>query len=313
MSRLINGLHHITALGGEPQANLDFYAGVLGLRLVKKTINFDATNVYHLYYGDETGQPGTIMTFFPYPGITRGRIGTGQVTITSFSIPANSVDYWAKRLESKNIPFQSPSRRGDETVLPLEDPDGLLLELVATDQDKRSGWTQGDVPAEHAIRGFFGISVCVGNPMATQHLLTTTLEHTVVDEHGGRTRLQAGDGGPGTLIDLVCPPNPVRGLQGGGTIHHVAFSTDSDETQKQIREKLAQAGMQVTAVLDRQYFHSIYFREPGGVLFEVATTPPGFARDEEVAELGTSLKLPPWEEKNRERIEQNLQPITMNS
>lgn len=309
MPRLINGLHHITALGGEPQPNVDFYTRVLGLRLVKKTINFDATDVYHLYYGDETGQPGTIMTFFPYPGIQRGRIGTGQVTITSFSIPADSVDYWAKRLESHNVLFQSPSRRGNETVLPLEDPDGLLLELVANDQDTRSGWSGGDVSAEHAIRGFFGISVCVGNPMATQHLLTHTLEHTILQEEQGHTRLQAGDGGPGTYIDLACPPNAVRGLQGGGTIHHVAFSTDTDETQKQIRERLTEAGMQVTAVLDRQYFHSIYFREPGGVLFEVATNPPGFARDEDVAELGTTLKLPPWEEKNRGSIEQNLAPI----
>ena len=312
MSRLINGLHHITALGGDPQANVDFYAGVLGLRLVKKTINFDATNVYHLYYGDETGQPGTIMTFFPYPGIQRGRIGTGQVTITSFSIPENSVDYWAKRLESKGVSFQSPSRRGNETVLPLEDADGLLLELVATNQDIRSGWAGGEVPAEHAIRGFFGISVCVGNPMATQHLLTNTLEHSIVKEEQGRTRLQAGDGGPGTFIDLACPPNPVRGLQGGGTIHHVAFSTDTDGTQKEIREHLAEAGMQVTAVLDRQYFHSIYFREPGGILFEVATNPPGFAKDEEVANLGSTLKLPPWEEKNRAQIEQHLTPITIN-
>lgn len=310
MSQLINGLHHITALGGHPQPNYDFYTKILGLRLVKKTINFDATDVYHLYYGDETGQPGTIMTFFPYPGIQRGRIGTGQVTITSFSVPSDSVDYWAKRLEEHKVSFQSPSRRGDETVLPLEDPDGLLLELVANDYDQREGWSGGEVSAEHAIRGFFGVSICVADPMSTQHLLTNTMEYSVVSDKPGRTRLQAGDGGPGTIIDLVCPPNAVRGLSGGGTIHHVAFSTDSDDTQQQIREKLVEAGMQVTQVLDRQYFHSIYFREPGGVLFEVATNPPGFAKDEEVANLGTALKLPPWEEKNRDAIEQNLIPIT---
>lgn len=309
MPQLINGLHHITALGSKPQPNVDFYANVLGLRLVKKTINFDATDVYHLYYGDETGQPGTIMTFFPYPGISRGRIGTGQITITSFSVPEDSIDYWAKRLESHGVTFQSPSRRGEETVLPLEDPDGLLLELVANGQDSRTGWTQGEVPGEHAVRGFFGISVCVDNPSATQYLLTNTMEHEVVQENGGRVRLQAGEGGAGTFVDLTCPPNAVRGMQGGGTIHHVAFGTDSDETQQQIRERLTEAGMQVTAVMDRQYFHSIYFREPGGVLFEVATNPPGFAIDEEVGELGTALKLPPWEEKNRSRIEQSLLPI----
>ncbi len=310
MSQLINGLHHITALGGHPQPNVDFYGKTLGLRLVKKTINFDATDVYHLYYGDETGQPGTIMTFFPYPGIQRGRIGTGQVTITSFAIPADSVDYWAKRLEEKGVSFQSPSRRGNETVLPLEDPDGLLLELVADDNDQRKGWGGGEVPGEHAIRGFFGVTICVANPMATQHLLTNTMYYAVVSDKPGRTRLQANNGSPGSIVDLTCPPNAQRGLSGGGTIHHVAFSTDSDDTQQQIREKLVEAGMQVTQVLDRQYFHSIYFREPGGVLFEVATNPPGFAQDEDVANLGTELKLPPWEEKNRAAIEQNLIPIS---
>jgi len=310
MPQLINGLHHITALGGHPQPNVDFYTKILGLRLVKKTINFDATDVYHLYYGDETGQPGTIMTFFPYPSIQRGRIGTGQVTITSFSIPSDSIDYWIKRLEEHQVSFQSPSRRGEETVLPLEDPDGLLLELIANGRDDRPGWTEGDVPGEHAIRGFFGISICVADPMETRHLLVNTLEHEVIIEKPGYIRLQAGEGGPGTFVDLTCPPNAQRGLSGGGTIHHVAFSTDNDDTQRQIREKLVGAGMQVTQVLDRQYFHSIYFREPGGVLFEVATNPPGFAKDEDVANLGTALKLPPWEEKNREAIEQNLVPIS---
>ncbi|MGD1892081.1 MAG: VOC family protein [Cyclobacteriaceae bacterium] len=211
MSQLINGLHHITALGGHPQTNVDFYSKTLGLRLVKKTINFDATDVYHLYYGDETGQPGTIMTFFPYPGIQRGRIGTGQVIITSFSIPNDSIDYWARRLEEHKVSFQSPSRRGDETVLPLEDPEGLLMELVAGEKAQRKGWGGGEVPEEHAIRGFFGVTICVVNPKATQHLLTNTMEYSVVSDKPGRIRLQASNGSPGSIVDLACPRNAQRG------------------------------------------------------------------------------------------------------
>ena len=309
MPQLINGLHHITALASDPQRNVDFYAGVLGLRMVKKTINFDAPDVYHLYYGDETGQPGTIMTFFPYAGIRRGRVGSGQVTATLFSIPADSVDFWIDRLREHQVAFQAPQTRSDETVIALEDHDGLRLELIANDRDSRPGWDNGQIPVAHAIRGFYGITICVEDPAPTVQLLTELLEYREVEASEGRVRLEAGDGGPGTVVELWCAPGMEQGLGGGGTIHHVAFSTDSDETQQQIRQKLAQAYQNPTAVLDRQYFHSIYFREPGGVLFEVATNPPGFAVDESVEELGTALKLPPWQEVNREAIVRALTPI----
>ena len=311
MPRLINGLHHITALASDPQRNVDFYARVLGLRMVKKTINFDAPDVYHLYYGDETGQPGTIMTFFPYAGIRRGRVGSGQVTATLFSIPTDSVDFWTDRLQQHQVSFQAPQTRADETVIILEDHDGLRLELIANNRDSRPGWDNGQIPATHAIRGFYGITICVEDAGPTVELLTELLEYREVEAPEGRIRLEAGDGGPGTVVELWCAPGMERGLSGGGTIHHVAFSTDSDETQQQIRQRLAQAYQNPTAVLDRQYFHSIYFREPGGVLFEVATNPPGFAVDESVEELGTALKLPPWQEVNREIIARALTPIRL--
>lgn len=305
---LINGLHHVTALASDPQKNVDFYAGILGLRLVKKTINFDAPDVYHFYYGNELGAPGTILTFFPYSGLVRGRHGKGQLTTTAFSIPSNSLGYWTERLKKFNIPFQQPQERMNEGFIYLEDHDGLGIELIANDKDNRPGFTYGQVAEEHSIRGFHSVTLSEDGYEKTAGLLTTYMDHRKVEEQGNRFRYSAS-GKVGDLVDIVCEPDRLRGLQGAGTVHHVAFSTDSDDTIRQMQQKLANARAHVTTVLDRQYFHSIYFREPGGVLFEVATNPPGFAIDEEPAHLGEALKLPSWEEPNRPAIEAGLKPV----
>lgn len=312
MKKLVNGLHHITALASDAQRNLDFYAGILGLRLVKKTINFDAPEIYHLYYGNEKGSPGTIMTFFPYPGIPQGRKGKGQLTVTSFSIPENSLDYWIKRLEKFGIAFEDPQQRFDEVVIYFEDHDGLGLELVANKRDERPGFTYGNVPKENAVKGFYGMTLSEECYEKTAGLLVGQMDHQLIVEKGNRFRYSAS-GKPGDFVDILCQPEALKGIGGYGTIHHVAFATDNDVTQLMAREKLLAFGLNVTPVLDREYFHSIYFREPGEVLFEIATIPPGFAVDEPLEHLGGTLKLPPWEEKNRKKIEQELSPIELDT
>lgn len=306
MSKLISGLHHITALSSDAQKNYDFYAGLLGLRLVKKTINFDAPDVYHLYYGNEQGSPGTIMTFFPYQGIPRGRKGKGQLIATSFSILKSSLDYWMKRLDKFGVPYEDPEARfDDEIVLYFEDTDGLGLELVANDRDLRPGFTYGNIPLEYSIRGFYGITLCEEGYEKTAALLTTQMDHFLIAEKGNRFRY-ATQRDPGAYVDVLCSPDTLQGLPGAGTIHHVAFATKDDNSQVEVREKLAHVGLNVTPVIDREYFHSVYFREPGGILFEIATIPPGFAIDEDPAHLGEALKLPPWYEKHRSQIEKGL-------
>ncbi len=307
-NQLINGIHHVTAMADDPQRNVDFYAGILGLRLVKKTINFDAPDVYHFYYGNEIGAPGTIMTFFPYAGIRRGRKGSGQLTATSFAVPANSLGFWVDRIKKFGLNPSQPQTRFDEEYLSFEDFDGLTLELVATDQDNRPPFTYGQIPEEHSIRGFYGVALTEDRYESTAELLTNTMQHQKIAEAGNRLRFSAS-GKPGDFVDLVATSGGQRGLGGGGTVHHLAFSTDNDHSQLDIRRKIAEIGLHVTPVLDRQYFHSIYFREPGGILFEVATNPPGFLFDESKENLGTALKLPPWEEPNRLAIETGLKPV----
>lgn len=308
MNKLVLGLHHITALASDAQKNVDFYAGILGLRLVKKTINFDAPEVYHLYYGNENGSPGTLMTFFPYPGISQGRKGKGQLTVTSFSIPENSMDYWTKRLDKFSVPYEGPQKRFDEVFIYFEDPDGLGLELVANSKDTRPGFTYGNIPNEFAIKGFYGITLSEECYERTAGLLVGQMDHTLITEQGNRFRYSAS-GKPGDFVDILCNPDALKGLAGYGTVHHVAFATASDKTQLEAREKLLKFGLNLTPVLDREYFHSIYFREPGGVLFEIATLSPGFTIDEPLEHLGESLKLPPWQEQNRNLIEKQLIPI----
>ena len=310
MNQLITGLHHVTAMASDAQKNIDFYAGILGLRMVKKTINFDAPDVYHLYYGNEEGSPGTIMTFFPFPAIMKGRKGKGQLTVTSFSIPENSLGYWMKRLEKFNIPYKNPQERFDnESCIYFEDGDGLGIELVANKIDERKGFTYGQIPGEHALKGFYSVSLEEEGYERTAGLLTQQMDHQLIKEKGNRFRFSAS-GKAGDLVDVICSPDSMKGLNGSGTVHHLAFATPTNESQLHFREKINSTDIvNPTPVLDRQYFHSIYFREPGGILFEVATNPPGFTVDESKEHLGESLKLPSWEEPNRNKIEQALIPV----
>jgi glyoxalase family protein len=308
MSQLITGLHHITAFAGDPQQNVNFYSGILGLRLLKKTVNFDANEVYHLYYGNEKGDPGS-LTFFPYSGIQRGKKGLGQVTVTAFSIPANSLEYWVKRLGKFGVRHNAPQERfEDEVVIYFEDHDGLGIELIANERDDRPSYSNGIIPEEHAIKGFYGAGFSLPGYEKTGQVLTEVLDHKLIVEKGSRFRYSAS-GKAGDFIDIIFYPNQQRGLSGGGTVHHIAFATPDYSTQVKAQERIANSGLQVTPVLDRSYFKSIYFREPQGILFEVATIPPGFALDEEIEHLGKELKLPEWLEGKRSAIEQYLPPI----
>jgi glyoxalase family protein len=309
MGKKITGLHHVTALTSDPQQNVDFYSGILGLRLVKKTINFDAPDVYHFYYGNEKGDPGTILTFFPFPGMVKGRKGKGQVTVTSFSIPANSAGYWTDRLSKFRIPVEGPfDRFMNESYIYFEDPDGLGLELVANGCDKRQGFTYGHIPQEHAIKGFYGVTLVEENYERTARLLSDSMDHSLVEINSNRYRFASGQG----FVDIIHAPDAGRASGGSGTVHHVAFATPDDNTQQEIRERLLDGRIvNPTPVIDRQYFHSIYFREPGGVLFEAATSNIGFTLDETEEHLGENLKLPPWEEKNRSSIERLLAPVQL--
>ena len=290
---------------------MDFYAGLLGLRLVKKTVNFDDPETYHLYYGDGEGSPGSIMTFFPWGEAPLGLQGSGQLSVTSFSIPESSLGYWTDRLIDHGIRFERISQRFDDTVISFADPEGMKLELIASVTDDRRPWEDGTVPAEHAARGFHHVTLSERAPERTTKLMTGTLGFRQVEEEDGRFRFEAGGGGPGNLVDVVDGSVGSRGRMGVGTVHHVAFRAESDEHQLEIREEVARLGYDVTPVLDRNYFHSIYFREPGGVLFEIATDPPGFAVDEEPEHLGEHLKLPPWLETRREHLEEVLPQLRL--
>jgi glyoxalase family protein len=304
------GIHHVTAIGGDAQRNVDFHTGVLGLRLVKKTVNFDDPRSYHLYYGDELGRPGTIMTYFIWPGAPRGRQGTGQVTATAFSVPAGSIGYWAERLEANDVPVQGPADRLGDRVLSFEDPDGMRLELVApSDTDPRTPWEGGGVPTQHAIRGFHSVTLSLIGFEETARLLTGTLGFRAAATYAGRYRFEALGREPGSIVDLLSVPDAPGGLTAAGTVHHVAWRTPDDQRQLAWREDLIEAGYDVTPVLDRSYFHSIYFREPGEVLFEIATDQPGFAVDEPPERLGTSLRLPARLEPIRGELEHALPTI----
>jgi glyoxalase family protein len=304
-------LHHVTATADDAQSDLDCYEDAFGLRLVKKTVNFDNHNVYHFYYGDERGTPGTIWTTFPYRGhgVRVGTKGAGQITATTFSVPAGSLDAWRSRLRAGGYtPVDLSERFGDEAIAVI-DPSGLVIELVAGTGDARVPWIARGFDAATAVRGIHSVTMTIRSPAATIAFMREQLGYEVVAEKGDRTRLAVGGDTPGHLIDVVHAPEAVGAVNGLGTVHHVAMAVPNDEDQLRLRERLLHAGARVTDVLDRQYFKSIYFREPGGVLFEVATMGPGFATDEPVAQLGRSLKLPPWEEPYRMSIEAGLPAI----
>lgn len=305
MNTNTRGIHHVTAISGEPQRNVDFYVGVLGLRMVKKTVNFDDPGTYHLYYGDEDGNPGSIMTFFPWANAPRGTQGTGQLTVTSFSIPENSLDFWTDRLAENSVSFDEPETRFGNTILSFADPDGMRLELAAN-RDGREPWRGGTVPAENAVRGFHDVTLSVAIPERTAEVMMEHLGFRETATENECIRYEAGEGGSGNFVDVVGGAVDSAGRMGVGTVHHVAFRVPDYETQERLREEIAALGFDVTPVLERNYFRSIYFREPGGVLFEIATDPPGFTDDEPLDELGANLKLPPWLEARRERIEQAL-------
>jgi glyoxalase family protein len=306
-----HGLHHVTPIASDPQANVDFYTRALGLRLVKQTVNFDAPDTYHLYYGDEQGSPASLLTFFPWPDVPKGRRGAGMTTETAFSVPGTSLGWWHERFTRLGVDADPPFTRGEEDVLTFRDPDGMVIELVASDGDRRSGWDGvAAIPAEHAVRGLHAITLSERQLDPSAAMLTDLLGMNLAGETGERARFGMAEGGSGTLID-VFPGVRDRGLQAGGTVHHVAFRAPDLATMTDWQQTLIGHGIQVTEILDRQYFKSIYFREPGGVLFEIATDQPGFAVDEPLLELGRNLKLPPWLEPNRQQIAAALPPLRL--
>jgi glyoxalase family protein len=305
------GLHHVTATVADAQEDLDFATGVLGLRLVKKTVNFDNHSVYHFYYGNEVGTPGTVWTTFPYRdrGVAVGEKGLGQITVTSFSVPAASLDVWRSRLKDRRLSVRDqPSRFGEESLV-VTDPSGLAMELVATNSDPRIPWTGNGVPADIGIRGLHSVTLQSAAPGLTRKMMTGLLGFTQVDESEQLVRLGLGGGNAGKIVDILDSPGGRLARNGLGTVHHVAFAIADETEQRDLRDELIKAGLAVTDVLDRCYFRSIYFREPGGILFEVATTKPGFTVDEKLESLGSELKLPPWEEPNRSAIEDVLLPV----
>jgi glyoxalase family protein len=306
----IVGLHHVTAIASDPQRNLDFYTQVLGLRFVKRTVNFDDPGTYHFYFGDDAGSPGTILTFFPWPTAARGHSGAGEVTKTAFSVPADSLEYWQERLTDEGIPVGQAARRFEEQVLNFSDPDGMNIEIVAhADAGAVLAPRFASVPPEHAIRGFFGVTLLEQRADQTAAILNV-IGFQKIAEQGNRIRYSAPGEALGNHIDLLVDPSARFGRSGAGSVHHIAFRAKDDAAQKEWRQEIAKH-LQVTPIIDRTYFHSIYFREPGGVLFELATDPPGFALDEPIESLGEELRIPQWLEAERSLIEERLTAITL--
>jgi glyoxalase family protein len=342
------GIHHITAIARNPQRNVDFYSGLLGLRLVKLTVNFDDPTTYHLYYGDSLGHPGTILTFFPWSEAPKGYRGTGQVTTISFLIPPGSMDYWTDRLKRNHISFVGPSKRFSDEFISFHDPDRLMLELISPSSNNslspqqqlllpdNNVWKESPVTPEHAIRGFHSATLSEEGYERTASLLADIMGFKLVvkDNKEGRFRFESGvhknrsqqekEGGEGagrtttllpsigSIVDVVCQPDISRGYVGIGTVHHIAWRAANDGHQLELRERIIkEAHLNPTPVIDRTYFHSVYFREPGGILFEIATDPPGFAIDQRPEDLGKRLMLPEWLESVRGRLEQLLPPIKL--
>lgn len=303
------GIHHVTAICGDPRQNVAFCTRDLGLRLIKKTVNFDDPGTWHLYYGDETGSPGTALTFFAWPGAARGSLGAGMAVETAFAIPPSSLDYWGKRLSGRGIAHEPPVERFGERVLAFADPDGMRLALVASRSAAAlPGWSDGKVPAEHAIRGFHGVTLDLEATGRTAEVLTGAFGFQPAGRDGDRERLHS-DGELGAVVDLRAKPETGAGRQGAGSVHHVAFRAADDAAQADMVAALARQGLRTTDQIDRCYFRSVYFREPGGVLFEIATEAPGFTVDEPKETLGGAIKLPPWFEPRRAEIVAALPPL----
>ncbi len=304
------GIHHVTAICSDAKKNVAFYARGLGLRLVKKTVNFDDPGTWHLYYGDETGRPGTALTFFAWDQSSPGRNGNGMATETTFVIPEGSLGYWTHRLVEQDIDHDALEKRFGESVLPLRNSDGMRLALVAVKgAEQLPGWSSGDVPAEHAIRGFHGVTLMVDAGERTAQVLTGAFGFRPDRREGNLARFRA-DGGPlGQVVDVRTAEGFLAGRQGAGSVHHVAFRAADDAAQAQMAATLAAEGLHPTDQRDRCYFRSVYFKEPGGVLFEIATDNPGFTLDEPKETLGSAIKLPPWYESRRAEIVAALPPL----
>jgi catechol 2,3-dioxygenase-like lactoylglutathione lyase family enzyme len=313
------GIHHVTAITADAQKNIDFYCGVLGLRLVKLTVNFDDPASYHLYYGDELGNPGTILTFFAWPGAARGVNGPPQVMTTAFAVPQNALGFWRERLTEKGVTLNPTVARFGQQLLEFIDPDGMRLEIAAVDKPGGQAWTAGPVPVEQAIRGFAGITISEEGYENSAKLLTEVMGFKAEANEGNRFRFRAdagrtaAEGVLGSVVDLLCTPAAPRGRMGAGVVHHVAFRTADDPQQLTWRAELVRLKFNVSPVMDRSYFHSIYFREPGGVLFEIATDNPGFTADEPAEQLGTKLMLPPQFEPHRAEIERVVPRVRLPS
>ena len=307
----IPGIHHVTCITRDVQKCTDFYVSVLGLRFIKKSINQDLPDTYHIYFGDYLGTPGTAMTFFGWPTWPRQRVGSGQVTTVSFAVPDGSLGFWNERLRKLGVDHSEVDRFGTH-ALALKDPDGIELELVAQASDERwKPWPDGPIDRDHAVRGFHSVTLTVAEAAATANLLTSTMGFRQSAGEGNRTRFETGAGGPHSILELVESPEGPVGEESTGTVHHVAWRTPDADSQVSWRELLLRAGRNVTPVIDRWYFKSIYFREPGGVLFEIATDGPGFTVDESPEKLGTKLSLPPWFQVRREELDDILPPIVV--
>ena len=307
----VPGIHHVTAITADVQRNVDFYVGVLGLRFIKQTVNFDVPDTYHLYFGDRVGTPGTAMTFFGWPHLPWGAQGTGQVLAVSFQVPPGSLDFWARRLRDLQVVATAERRFGTD-LLALRDPDGILVELVGEASDERwVPWPEGPVEPVHQVRGFHSVGLCVREAGPSAGFLTRTMGFSEAGQEPGRTRYRTGAGGPHALLELLERPQLPEGRETTGTVHHVAWRATDDAHELGWREVLLAAGRTVTPVIDRKYFHSIYFREPGGVLFEIATDRPGFTVDEPEEALGSALQLPPQYEDRRQTLDLDLPPIAV--
>ena len=300
----MSGIHHVTAIAGRPHVNFDFYTRTLGLRFVKRTVNFDDPGTYHFYYGDEAGSPGTILTFFPWEHAAPGRVGVGQTQTTAFRVPAQSIGFWAHRLVEAGAKHEAPIKHFGEVVLEFSDPDGMGLSLVGVPgAENELAWTTGDIPAEHAIRGFHGVTLMLDSVEPTGAILTDVLGYTQVAQEGPYVRFKS-EGAIGGVVDIREAKGFLQGRMGRGSVHHIAFRAKDDAEQAKIATKLSEVhGIYATEQKDRQYFRSIYFREPGGILFEIATDEPGFTVDEPIATLGADLKLPHFLEPKRQHIE----------
>lgn len=311
MQDRINGIHHITAIAGDAQRNVDFYANVLGLRLVKKTVNFDDPGTYHFYYGNENGTPGTILTFFPWKNVKQGVIGNGMATEIGYSVPSGSLPFWAERLQRFNVRKEEVDSRFNEAGLSFSDPDGLRLRLIENNQDDRAPWETSEVKKDTALRGFHNIVLTLTDIKPTAAILTDVFKYKLLTQEGNRYRFITDAIDNAAVVDLLEVPDGKPGINAGGTNHHVAFRVSNEEVLMQFRDKVLAKGLHITPKIDRNYFFSLYFREPGGVLFEIATDNPGFEVDEPLNELGLNLKLPAQYESKRAQIERSLPTIKL--